>query len=124
MTELTNQHKKVRLDYNKWLLEQPENFAEFVIWTDEKIFLLHTCPNRQNERYWSPKGDDPDIEEACRVQGGPKVMAWAMIIDSPVFIHWFLIGVRQNSEVYVREVLEGFMLPILQSMPRRRRYWF
>ena len=53
MTELTNQHKKVRLDYNKWLLEQPENFANFVIWTDKKIFLLHTCPNKQNERYWS-----------------------------------------------------------------------
>ena len=42
----------------------------FVIWTDEKIFLLHTCPNRQNERYWSPKGEDPEVEEACRVQGG------------------------------------------------------
>ena len=69
-TELTNQHKKVRLDFDKWLLEQPEDFAEFVIWTDEKIFLLHTCPNRQNERYWSPKGEDPEVEEACRVQGG------------------------------------------------------
>ena len=47
-----------------------------------------------------------------------------MIIDGRVFIHWFPIGVRQNSEVYVREVLEGFMWPILQSMPNRRHYWF
>ena len=47
-----------------------------------------------------------------------------MIIDGRVFIHWFPIGVRQNSEVYVREVLEGFMWPILPSMPNRRHYWF
>ena len=123
-TELTDEHKRIRLDYNRWLLEQPEDFANFVIWTDEKIFLLHTCPNKQNERYWFPKGEDPNISEACRVQGGPKVMCWAMIIDGRVFIHWFDIGVRQNTEVYIREVLEGFMWPILQTMPNRGRYWF
>ena len=123
-TELTDAHKRARQEYNRWLLEQPESFPEFVIWTDEKVFLLHTCPNKQNERYWAPKGEDPHIEEACRVQGGPKVMSWAMIVDGRVFIHWFDIGVRQNSELYVSEVLEGFMWPILQTMPNRARYWF
>lgn len=123
-TELTEQHKRVRVDYNKWLLEQPEDFPDFVIWTDEKVFLLHTCPNRQNERYWAPKGEDPNIEEACRVQGGPKVMAWAMIVDGRVFIHWFDEGVRENTEVYINDVLEGFMWPILRTLPRRARYWF
>ena len=58
------------------------------------------------------------------VQGGPKVMSWAMMVDGQVFIHWFDIGARQNSEVYVQEVLEGFMWPILQTMPNRARYWF
>ena len=123
-TELTDPHKRARLEFNKWLLEQPEDFPEFVIWTDEKLFLLHQVPNQQNERYWSPKGEDPGIEEACRIQGGPKVMAWAMMVDGRVFIHWFPVGVRENSEVYVRDVLEGFMWPILQTMPNRRRYWF
>ena len=123
-TELTEQHKRARLEYNRWLLEQPEDFPEIVIWTDEKIFLLHSCPNKQNERYWFPKGDNPNIEEACRVQGGPKVMCWAMIIDGRVFVHWFDIGVRENTEVYIRDVLQGFMWPILLTMPRRARYWF
>ena len=58
------------------------------------------------------------------VQGGPKVMSWAMMVDGQVFIHWFDIGAHQKSEVYVQEVLEGFMWPILQTMPNRARYWF
>ena len=51
-------------------------------------------------------------------------MAWAMIIDGRVFIYWFNIGVRENSELYVNKVLEGFMWPILLTMPNRRNYWF
>ena len=66
-TKLTDAHKRARMEYNRWLLQQPECFPEFVNWSDEKLFLLHTCPKRQNECYWHPKGDDPHIEEACHV---------------------------------------------------------
>ena len=51
-------------------------------------------------------------------------MCWAMIIDGKVFVQWFDIGVRENTEVYIRDVLQGFMWPILLTMPRRARYWF
>ena len=123
-TELTEQHKRIRLEYSTWLLTKSETFPDRVIWSDEKIFLLHTCPNRQNERVWAPRGQDPNIEEACRVQGGPKIMCWGMMLDGRVYLKWFDIGVRENTEVYIRDVLEGFMWPILQSLPNRGQYWF
>ena len=30
----------------------------------------------------------------------------------------------ENTEVYINAVLEGFMWPILRTLPRRERYWF
>ena len=48
-TKLTDAHKRARMEYNRWLLQQPEVFPKFIIWSDEKLFLLHTCPNRQNK---------------------------------------------------------------------------
>lgn len=123
-TELTDQHKRIRLEYSNWLLLKSETFPDRVIWTDEKVFLLHTCPNRQNERVWVLKGQDPKIDEACRIQGGPKIMVWGMIVDGRVFLKWFDIGVWENTEVYIRDVLEGFMWPIIQSLPNRNLYWF
>ena len=63
-TELTDKHKQIRLEYSTWLLSMPQNFPDRVIWSDEKLFLLHTCPNHQNERVWVHRGEDPVIEEA------------------------------------------------------------
>ena len=41
-TELTDKHKQIRLEYSHWLLSMPETFPDRVIWSDEKLFLLHT----------------------------------------------------------------------------------
>ena len=123
-TELTEQHKQTRVQYSNWLLLKSETFPDRVIWTDEKVYLLHTCPNRQNERVWVVRGQDPVIEEACRVQGGPKIMCWGMMVEGRVYLKWFDIGVRENTEVYIRDVLEGFMWPIIQTLPNKNRLWF
>ena len=123
-TELTDQHKRIRLEYSHWLLSKPATFPDQVIWSDEKLYLLHTCPNHQNERVWVHRGEDPVIEEACRVQGGPKIMCWGMMVEGRVYVKWFDVGERENTEVYIRDVLEGFMWPIIQTLPNKSRLWF
>ena len=34
--QLTDRHKSARVDFSRWLLEQPENFEDRIVWTDEK----------------------------------------------------------------------------------------
>ena len=47
---LTAIHKTGRLAFCEWLLQQPENFVQMVIFGDEKWFHLNQHPNRQNVR--------------------------------------------------------------------------
>ena len=82
---LTNAHMAGRRHFSKWLLEQPEDFPDRVIWTDEKLFFLHSAPNKQNERYWAP--ENPNVTIESKEQGGKKVMCWAAVVDGRVLIH-------------------------------------
>ena len=38
---LTEDHKEQRRIFCNWLLQQPDDFVQQVIWTDEKIFVLN-----------------------------------------------------------------------------------
>ena len=85
------------------------------------MFSLHCRPNKQNERYWA--NEDPLVEDECRVQGGPKAMAWAMIVNGTVSVYWFDPGVRLNADSYI-EMLQSFMMPRLEEMPGNELFWY
>ena len=46
-------HKQQRLQFCQWLLAQPEDFVQKIVWTDEKMFCLHQKPHRKNDGEWS-----------------------------------------------------------------------
>ena len=107
---LTDAHKEGRVQFCEWLLSQPVEFCDKVVWSDEKWFVLRQAPNRQNEPYWAPC--DPEVEVACKEQGGQKVMAWAGVVQGQVLIHWFPNNVSVNGERYL-EMLQGVLQPVL-----------
>ena len=55
-------HKQQRQDFCEWILGQEEDLVERVIWTDEKIFVLHQKPNRKNDGRWAAKKPHEIIE--------------------------------------------------------------
>ena len=118
-TSLQPRHKLDRIEFARWLLEEPEDFPESIIFTDEKNFEEKTRPNKQNERYWSDV--DPEVLDDCRVVGGQKVMCWAAIIDGQVIVHWFEIGERENQHSYL-DMLKTTLWPKIRR--NVRRYWF
>ena len=95
-----------------WLLSQPVGFCDKVFWSDEKWFVLHQHPKHQNDRYWAPC--DPEVEVACKEQGGQKVMAWAGVVQGQVIIHWFSSNVLVNGERYL-EMLQRVLQPVLRE---------
>ena len=117
---LTEAHKAGRLEFSRWLLDQPEEFADYVLWSDEKMLEEKIRPNKQNERYWGVV--DPEIEEECRVQGGKKIMCWAGLIHGEVILHWFEEG-TVNQLVYL-DMLENVVWPRIRSVSSRRQYFF
>ena len=48
--ELKEIHFPQRLAFAQWLKQQPAGFEDKVIWSDEKIFVLHMRLNKQNDR--------------------------------------------------------------------------
>ena len=44
---LTDAHKAQRRKFCQWILEQPSEFVERVVWTDEKFFSLHQKHHRK-----------------------------------------------------------------------------
>ena len=49
---LQETHKEQRRQFCQWLLDQDEDLVQRVIWTDEKIFVLHQKPHRKNDGRW------------------------------------------------------------------------
>ena len=48
---LTQAHIESRFSACSYWIQFDEEWFEKVIWTDEKCFVLHQAPNRQNDRY-------------------------------------------------------------------------
>lgn len=119
--QLTDRHKSDRVKFSKWLLEQPEDFVDRVIWTDEKWFSLHQSPNKQNERYWAPY--NPHVLVDCRIQGDKKVMCWAAIVGGKVMLHWFDRESSVNGEAYLN-VLKEVLWPAIRRSATARQFWF
>ena len=119
--QLTDRHKSARVGFSRWLLEQPENFEDRIVWTDEKWFSLNQSPNKQNERYWAPY--NPHVTVDCRLQGDKKVMCWAAIIGGQVMLHWFERDESVNGQTYL-DILKDVLWPMIRSSATARQYWF
>ena len=57
-------------------------------------------PNKQNERYWAD--EYPDVEVACKEQGGKKVMCWAGLVNGQIILPCFPVGTNVNQHVYLK----------------------
>ena len=93
----------------------------FVIWSDEKWFMLKQSPNKQNEYFWYPFA--PKIECEWCGQGGLKVMVWAGLVNGKVIIHWFDANVLVNGETYL-EMLKFVVWPKVGRAVTSRQLWF
>ena len=118
---LTKAHKQGRLEFRHWLLEQPDEFPNQVIWSDEKLWEEKVRPNKQNERYWGLC--DPEVEDENRVQGGKKIMSWGGLINGKVILHWFDFGDNINQQLNLN-MLRTVLWPKVQSVATRKRLWF
>ena len=49
---LTDAHKAQRRQFFQWILQQPSNIVDRIIWTDEKFFCLYQIPHRKNDGVW------------------------------------------------------------------------
>ena len=79
--ELTSDHKKQRREFCQWLLDQPEDLPQKIIFGDEKWFILKKEANRQNTQHWAAINSFE-----CRsgkAQGGKKLWLlwqWSIFI--------------------------------------------
>ena len=64
-------HFTQRETFCRWLLQQPADFEQKVLWSDEKWWVLHPRINKQNDRFWAPVNPRQYVED--KVQGDVKV---------------------------------------------------
>ena len=89
MQRLQETDKEQRRQFCQWLLDQEEDLVLRVIWTDEKIFVLHQKTRRKNDGRWSAE-NPRDIAE-CSDRNGGKVMIFVAIVDGKIpIVHEFI----------------------------------
>ena len=122
---LTEDHKEQRRIFCNWLLQQPDDFVQQVIWTDEKIFVLNQRPNRKNDGTWSIENPHKALEVNNR--NGKKMMIFVAIVDGHIpIVHAFMgeDGKSQsvNGDRY-QQLIEDVAWPALRGKATRRNYW-
>ena len=119
--QLTENHREQRLEFCRWIEERNIDVQK-VIFTDEKFFVLHPNPNKQNTRIWSLK--NPYLYEDSIKQGGKKVMAWAGIADGKILpLFWFDEGQSVNSDAYFH-VLEEHLWPAVRDEANSEQFYY
>ena len=113
---LTEKNKQVQLQRCRQLLHRAasKNWENF-LFTDEKLFTVEQAHNRQNDRFWSVNASGPSSVVEHR-QKSKLVMVWAGVCASGktplVFVEQ---GVEISKDVYVRDILQAFVLPRTQQ---------
>lgn len=118
--------KELRAVFCDWFIAHGENFANNVLFSDEKWFVLDSAPNRQNYRIWSTV--PPNVLVECKYQGKKKVMCWVGVLQRKILgPFWFLDENRQpvtvNSGNYL-QMLENSLAPALENFHLSRNTWF
>lgn len=124
--KLTDDHMKQRRLFCKWLLDQEENFVQRVIWTDEKLFVLHQKPHRKNDGKWSRENPHEIIESNDR--NDKKVMIFVAIVEGKIpLVHAFIDEngerISVNGECYLK-LLQDRVWPLFRSSATRRNLWW
>lgn len=123
--QLTNQNKRVRLTRCRELVRRAAGSEwETILFTDEKLFTVEQVFNHQNDRIWSAEA--PASTRMVQRRQKPKaLMVWGGICASGktplIFIEE---GVKINSSVYRRDILEAVVLPWSQRHFGDRKWIF
>ena len=123
---LTEKQKADRKVFCQWLLEQPENFVQKIIFGDEKMFRLGSIyGNRQNNRIW--KIVNPHAKDPVNNQSRKNFMVSVMFYDGRVLEPYWWIDEEGkkfncNQEKYL-ESLEDHFLPQLTRREKRRAFF-
>ena len=123
---LTEAHKEQRLKFCEWILAQPADFVQKVVWTDEKFFCLHQKHHRKNDGRWSAENPREIMETNNR--NDLKVMIFVAIVDGKIpIIHAFLDEdghlVSVNGSCYLT-LLRDSVWPKLRYSATRRGLWW
>ena len=99
-----------------------------VIWSDEKIFVLHMRLNKQNDRVWGIY--NPREYRETKVNGDEKAMIWVGLVGGQILARfWFLDpdneeeNISCNKENYVA-MLRNTVMPAIARRRDRDRLWF
>ena len=124
--KLSDAHKEQRMVFCQWLVKQPEDFVQRVVWSDEKWFFKKTPTNQHNERTWSLV--HPHDYEEQQEQGGEKVMAWVGIVDGRVLpVYWFKDdkghSVSVNGTLY-GDMVTNHVFPLIEEGAAEKMWWW
>ena len=65
--------KEQRILFCDWVVKQPEDFVQRIIWSDEKWFFKKTRIKRHNERAWSlVHPHEYEEQQDCKSKGVKK----------------------------------------------------
>ena len=116
---------KRRSQFCSWILSKELGFEQKIIFSDEKIFVLHPAPNRQNDRIWAPW--DPDEEVACRYQNDSKIMVWAALVNNTILTLRWMDDLdhpkRVTGESYL-EMVRDSVWPEVRARAGRGQWWW
>ena len=87
--ELTEDHKKQRYDFCKWIIDE-EIDPNKIIFTDEKWFCLSGPSNRQNTRIWSIS--NPFLTKALLMATGLSSLAPSSMIHIKCSFSSFILA--------------------------------
>ena len=123
---LTDAHKAQRRQFCQWILQQPSNIVDRIIWTDEKFFCLHQKPHRKNDGVWANENPRNICETNDR--NDVKVMIFVAIINGMVpIVHAFLDDdghlLSVNRVSYLR-LLQDIIWPRLRHSATRSQLWW
>ena len=126
MNRLTPDNREKRETFCHFILSRldVDGYLQKVIWTDEKFFVLHPAPNRQNVRIWAPF--DPMETVSCRYQGDSKVMAWVALINGEALrVQWMEDdegrNIRVTGDSYLH-MLRTKVWPEIRQRARRQKW--
>ena len=119
-------HKAQRRQFCQWILQQPSNIVNRIIWTDEKFFCLHQKPHRKNDGVWANENPRNICETNDR--NDVKVMIFVAIINGMVpIVHAFLDDdghlLSVNRVSYLR-LLQDIIWPRLRHSATRSQLWW
>ena len=126
---LSDDQKIQRIQFDSWLLlmiKNDPNFLQIVAFSDEKWFVLHQKPNRQNYRQWSINNPHELLD--IKKQGDVKAMCFVCVVDGKILNPvWFQDeegkNVSVNTQLYI-ETLKKNIIPQMQKMENFEKFWW